>query len=427
MDTARDRRGLVTGISGEVAAGFESVADEVARITGDSLESGGALAVYLDGRLVIDVWFGDAGPSRPWTQDTACVMLSASKGLVALCMQILVDRQALDVDMPVAVYWPEFAEEGKEGILVRHLLTHSAGMLTFPRYWEVIGPGGRELADWSAMTRHLASAPAAWAPGTAVKYTPLTFGYLLGELIRRVDGRSIGRFVAEELAVPLSLDLWIGVPDSVQDRVATLIPEDPAENARWARIEDRADRRARDLVREGRELDPDAAPYAGLFIGPDQPGSRGHLARLLNDPLLRAAEIPACNAIATARSLGRLYAALSLDGALDGVRLVSASSTESFADPSPSRRPAADGFGLGYMTLPMRTLARPGDLQVRPGASTIGHSGAGGALGFADRDNRLAFAFLKNRMLRFPVPTYDLVRAVYRCVGGSAAVPTTDP
>jgi CubicO group peptidase (beta-lactamase class C family) len=403
-------------IGGEVSVGFESITDEVAKIADDGLESGGALAVYLDGRMVVDVWFGESGPSRPWTEDTVCVMMSASKGIVALCIQILADRGALDVDAPVAVYWPEFAEKGKGRILVRHLLTHSAGILTFPRYWEIVGPDGRELADWFTMIQQLAAAPAAWAPGTAAKYAPLTFGYLLGELIRRVDGRTIGRFVAEEIAAPLDLDLWIGVPSSIQNRVATLIPEDPAENARWDRLQARADQLARELVQEGRELDLDAAPYASLFIGPDQHGSVGHLARLLNNPSLRAAEIPACNAIATARSLGRLYAALSLDGELDGVRLVSPGSTARFVDPVPSQE-TTNGFGMGYMRLPMTTLARSGELPVRPGPSTIGHSGAGGALAFADRDNRLAFAFLKNRMLRFPTPTYDLVRASYRCLG----------
>ncbi|GLL02115.1 serine hydrolase domain-containing protein [Dactylosporangium matsuzakiense] len=404
-------------VEGHVTVGFEPVADEVARIAGDGLESGGALAVHLDGRPVVDVWFGQAGPSRLWDADTACVMLSASKAIIVLCAQILVERGVLDLEAPVAAYWPEFAAAGKSRVLVRHVLTHTAGVLTFPRYWDVIGPDGMELADWPAVTQRLAAAPASWPPGTAFQYTPLTFGYLMGELIRRSDGRSIGQFVADELAGPLGLHLWIGVPDKVQERVARLVPEAPAENIRWARLQERTDHRARELVRRGHELHPDAGPYAGVFLGPEQTGSTGHLARLMNDPRLREAEIPACNAISTARSVSRLYAALSLDGALDGVRLVSADSIEQFVDPEPSPGSAPSGFGLGYMKLPMITLARPGELSVRPSEGTFGHSGAGGALAFADRSNRLAFAYLKNRMLRFPTPTYDLVRAVYRCLG----------
>jgi CubicO group peptidase (beta-lactamase class C family) len=407
---------VVTKVNGDVATGFESVADEVARHARAGVESGGALAVCLHGSPVVDVWFGEARPSRQWTMETACVMMSATKGVTALCAQILADRGRLDVDAPVARYWPEFAEAGKDHTLVRHVLAHTAGVLSFPRYWEVIGPEARELTDWRTITRRLAAAPASWEPGTGFQYAPLTFGYLVGELIRRVSGRTVGRFVAEELAVPLGLDLWIGIPDPVRERVATIIAEDRDENPRLARLQARADRRAQELVLGGRELDPAATPYSGLFMWPGRMESVGYLAALMNDPGLRAAELPACNGIATARSLCRLYGVLSMDGELDGVRLVSAASIDRFTEPQSPAGGNDGGFGLGYMRLPMTTLARPGDLEVRPGSRTIGHTGTGGALGFADRDNGLAFAYLKNRMLRLPTPTYDLVRAVYRCL-----------
>ncbi|MGB6164304.1 MAG: serine hydrolase domain-containing protein [Pseudonocardiaceae bacterium] len=407
----------MTEVGGAVAAGFEPVVDELARLAEKGREAGAALAVYLDGIPVVDLWAGESHPGRSWVEGTACAILSATKGVTALCAQILNDRAQLDVDAPVARYWPDFAVAGKEHTLVRHLLSHTAGVLTFPRYWEVIGPAGRQLADWSLMTDRLAAAPPSWPPGTAFQYAPLSFGYLVGELVRRVDGRSLGRFVADELATPLGLDLWIGLPDKVRDRVAVILPADSAEQPRLARRQALADARARELVRDGRELEPDAAPFSGIFLRPDAEESSGYLPALMNDPILRAAELPACNGISTARSLCRMYAALSMDGELAGVRIVSSASIDRFAQAQPLAGTKDGGFGLGYMRFPMQMLASSHELKVRPGRQSFGHSGAGGALGFADRDNRLAFAYVKNRILRLPTPTYNLVRSVYRCLG----------
>ncbi len=222
----------MSAIAGTVADGFEGVADEFDRIVRSGRESGAALCMHVDGRRIVDVWAGDCGQGSRWRRDTLVPLLSATKGLVTLCAQILVDRGRLDFDAPVADFWPEFGCTGKQATRVRHVLEHTAGVLTFPRYWEVIDREGTQLADCDPMTSALAAAPPSWAPGTRFQYTPLTFGYLIGELIRRVDGRSIGQFVEEEVSRLLDLDPWIGLPAAESGRVAVVQPEDPAEQPR---------------------------------------------------------------------------------------------------------------------------------------------------------------------------------------------------
>ncbi|WP_406120385.1 beta-lactamase family protein [Streptomyces canus] len=383
---------------GTVADGFEGAAEAFGEAIRSGTELGAALSVYLDGRCVVDLWGGRSRPGVPWRRDTVVPLASATKGVVALAAQLLSERGLLDVEARVADYWPEFGCAGKDATRVRHVLEHTAGLLTFPRYWEVINPDGRQLADHHLMTSHLAAAPPSWPPGSRVQYTPLVFGYLAGELIRRVDGRTVGQFIAEEACGPLGLDLWIGLPACEAHRVAGVQAEDPAVHPRLTRLQERADQKARELVAKGCELDPDSAPYAGLFLHPSAEESRTRLAALLNDPYLRSAEIPGCNGISDARSMARLYAALARTA------------------PGGDASTADGGFALGYMQLPMPTLAAPGALRVRPGPSVFGHSGAGGTLAFADPAHRLSFAYVKNRMLRLPNSTYDMVRSVYRCL-----------
>jgi CubicO group peptidase (beta-lactamase class C family) len=282
--------------------------------------------------------------------------------------------------------------------------------MTFPGYPRVIGPDGHELADWHLVTRHLAAAPPSWPPGTRFRYQTLSFGYLVGEVVRRVTGSTVGRLFAERVASPLQLDLWIGLPPGRLDRVAHLLPLRPDDQPRLARVEGAAYARARELVRSGQELAIEALPYAEVFLHPDAPDPANHLYRLMGDQVLQTAEVPGCNAIGTARSLCRLYAAI-----LAG-DVVSQASTAAFARPQPLTASGSGAMGLGYQLPTMATLDPLGELRVRPGPGTFGHFGTGGALGFADPRHGIAFGYLKNRMLRLPQGTADLVRAVYRCL-----------
>ncbi|HZA86114.1 MAG TPA: serine hydrolase domain-containing protein, partial [Acidimicrobiales bacterium] len=200
---------------------FTGVADEFERNFAERGELGASVAVTVGGETVVDLWGGHADPehSRTWDKDTLCVAMSSTKGVTALAVHLLASDGGLDVDEPVATYWPEFAAAGKERVLVRHLLTHQAGL---PALRDPVPPGG--FYDWDDMIGRLAAEPPFWEPGTRHGYHALTFGFLVGEVVRRVTGRSFGRFVADEIAGPLGLDLYIGLPEGLGPRVARLVP-----------------------------------------------------------------------------------------------------------------------------------------------------------------------------------------------------------
>ncbi len=175
-----------------VAAGFEPAREAFGQGATDLGDGGGAFCAYVEGVPVVDLWGGTARPGQPWESDTRAVLMSLTKGLAALCVQILVDRGQVDVDAPVSAYWPEFAASGKEKVLVRHVLTHTAGVLSFPGEPELLGLDGTGWDDYDAIADGLAAATPSWEPGTRFGYHALTFGWLLGEIIRRVSGRRVG-------------------------------------------------------------------------------------------------------------------------------------------------------------------------------------------------------------------------------------------
>lgn len=207
-------------IDGHVASGFETVAEAFDNNFSERGEVGAAFAAYRDGILVMDVWGGvaDSSSGRPWRGDTVQPIFSGTKGLVATCLLVLIERGELDLDAPVARYWPEFAVHGKQGILVRHVVSHTAGLPGIHR--KVLAYD--ELLDDRHMAGLLVEEEALWPPGEMLAYHPYTYGWLCGELIRRIDGRDLGRFFADEIATPLELDLWIGVPAEQDARVARL-------------------------------------------------------------------------------------------------------------------------------------------------------------------------------------------------------------
>jgi len=352
------------------AAVREVFAEQLARPE----ELGAAVAVTLDGRRVVDLWGGhaDLARTRPWTPDTLVNLFSTTKGMTALCAHRLADQGKLDLDAPVARYWPEFAQGGKGSIPVRWLLDHSAGL---PAVDAALPPAA--LFDWEAMTSAYAAQAPWWEPGTQHGYHALSFGWLVGEVVRRASGRSVGRYLREEIAGPLDADLWIGTPPELDARTAELLAELPKPEDGGLLAE---------LLAQAQ-----AKPYAlKAFLNP-LPGAGG-----VNAREWRAAEIPAGNGHGSARALARIYGALACGGTLDGVGVLSPEAidrarTEQRYGPDNVLPTLTTRFGLGFQ---LGTADEP----IGPNPRAFGHAGAGGSLGFADPEARLGFGYAMNRM-----------------------------
>ncbi|GAB2938203.1 serine hydrolase domain-containing protein [Streptomyces heilongjiangensis] len=362
-------------VNGTVAEGFEPVREAFLRNFETLGEKGAAVVVYRHGRKVVDLWAGtrDVDGDAPWQRGTAQIMRSATKGVAAAAPLMLAERGELDLDAPVGRYWPEFKAHGKDGVLVRHVLNHRAGLPVLDR---PLTPA--EALDPRRGPEALTAQTPAWEPGTAHGYHPLTYGWLLDELVRRVTGRGAGEWIAAEIAAPLGLDLWLGLPPSVaaEGRVgrAGRLPAAP-EPTGGLRV------RAKRSVTAAYD-DPDSLTrraFAAITPFPDQ-----------NDPAYRATPLPATNGIATADALARFYAALI--GEVDGVRLLAPATMEAArAEESagPDRTLVINTrFGLGYM---LHGTASP---LLGPGS--FGHPGRGGPLGFADPESATAFAYVTN-------------------------------
>ncbi|MCF2535260.1 MULTISPECIES: serine hydrolase domain-containing protein [Streptomyces] len=363
-------------VNGTVAEGFEPVRDAFARNFTGLGERGAAVAVYRDGRRVVDLWAGtrDVDGTEPWQRGTAQVVRSATKGVAAAVALLLHRRGELDLDAPVAAYWPEFKAHGKERLLVRHVLGHRAGLpvLDVPLTPE-------EALDPERGPAAVAAQRPVWEPGTAHGYHALTYGWLLDGLVRRVTGRWTGEWLAEEVAGPLGLDLWLGLPEEAAGRVGRTGRVDGPEPTGALRA-----RPKRSVTAAYK--DPDSLTrraFAAISPFPDQ-----------NDPAYRAAALPATNGIATADALARFYAALI--GEVDGMRLFDPATVD-LARAEESSGPdrvlvVNTRFGLGYM---LHGTASP---LLGPGS--FGHPGRGGALGFADPEAGIAFGYVTNGFRR---------------------------
>lgn len=384
-------------IQGTASPRFERLREVLAEGIGPQGELGCALAVYLDGEPVCDLWGGEAAPGRPWAADTLTIVYSAGKGMLALCAQLLVARGELDLERPVANYWPEFAQAGKGEVPVRQLLSHTVGLPTFPRYWEVIGADGRGLDDWELMASRLAAAPPAWPPGTRYQYHAITYGYLVGEVVRRITGLTPGRFFAEAVAAPLGIEAFIGLPEGMGPRLAELQPYPPSEPTPATEAVAALFRSSREAILAGDAYSPAALAFCSpLLMHPDLTDLSNFLPRLFNQPWVQAMEMPSSNAITDARSLARMYSAVAL------AELVPAELNEVFRTPEPlSEGGAGEPMGVGY--------------HLAAGGRGFGHGGAGGAYAFADPERRLAVGYVKNRLLDGAV-TQRLVAAVYDCL-----------
>ena len=369
----------MTDIHGEVASGYEAVREAFAGNFEKHGEVGAAFSLYVRGEKVVDLWGGvaDKTTGREWTEDTLQLVFSTTKGAAAICAHLLAQSGALDLEAPVAEYWPEFAAEGKGDIPVRWLLSHRAGL---PTVEAMLSPS--DICAWQPLVEALAAQKPYWTPGTAHGYHALTYGHLVGEVVKRVDGRSIGRFFADEVAKPLGLDFWIGLPESEEPRVSRLetaaIGGIPAELDVEALPEN-----IRDLLKAA--TDPEGLLQRALNVSrPD--------ALDFNSREVHGAEIPAANGITTARSLARMYAATV--GEVDGVRLLS---PETVADAVEERSNGPDKvlmvptrFGSGFFI--------PSVFSPLLGPSSFGHAGAGGSLGVADVDRQIGYGYVMNQM-----------------------------
>jgi CubicO group peptidase (beta-lactamase class C family) len=396
-------------VGGTVAPGYEAVAAQLARLVAGGEERGCAVAAYHEGRPIVDIWAGRAGDA-PWQPDTLALTYSVTKGPSALCLQVLAERGQIDVDAPVARYWPEYAAAGKGETLVRHVLNHTAAQFTYPEYWKDVAPDHTGIADQELIASRLAASPPAWRPGTAPMYHALTYGHLVGELVRRVDGRSLGRFFRDEIADPLGLEFWIGLPPELHSRVAHPLPDATPLRGRIGAHRRRVIEIARARIREGDVFHPAAWPFALTLTHPDVEDPFD-LSVLGDQPWGYSAELPASNGTGTARSLARLYAMLAEGGALDGVRIVAPESIRRFTDRTQGR---GGGFGLGYVIVP------PFLQSLGVGAGSFGSGGAGGSLVLADPVHRLSFALTKNQMRERSAAGYSLLLTLYGCLAASS-------
>ena len=379
-------------VEGACARGYEAVRDAFAANFVDPGEIGAAVAAVVDGRVVVDLWAGlaDAHTGRAWQEETPVLVYSATKGPTSLCALLLWERGLLDIDAPVAEVWPEFAAAGKAAVTTRHLLTHQAGL---PVFDEPIS--FTECHDPDLVAARLAAQAPRWEPGSAHGYHPLTFGWLVGEVVRRVSGSSVGAMLAQEVAGPLGLDLWIGLPPEKETAVARLAPGrldmtavtpgDPA------------------LVFLAAIMDIDSLTFKAFANPPGQLDVES-----FNAPELHQAEWPAANGIATARALARFYGELAEDRLLSGSTLDEASQAQVSG---PDRVLAVDtSFGLGFSLHSVMTAHGPGG---------FGHEGAGGSVAFADRDKGLGFAYVMNQLtasLGADRRARRLVDALYGCL-----------
>ena len=411
-------------IGGSVAPGFEGVRAAFEENFAQHGDVGAGCAVYVDGRQVVDLWGGvaDATTMAPYTDDTLQLVFSSTKGATALCANLLAQRGELDVDAPVAEYWPEFAAAGKGEVPVRWLLCHKGGL---PYVAEPLTL--EQSLAWGPPTEALAAQAPEWSPGTAHGYHAVTYGWLVGEVIRRVSGRSPGEFFADEVAGPLGLDFWIGLPEGQQARVAPLTNRG-LRRARAAAADASHDgagmeaEEPKSLTETIEELlGPGSLLVKALGGTVDPVTGEGNFTGdgVFNRPEVRAAQIPSANGVANARSRARMYAATigTVEGGPSGPLLT----PEQLGKACELQTHGADSvlvfpttFGLGYM------VSSP--FSPYGGPEGFGHSGAGGSVGFADPEHGIAFGYVMNRMLANlsgdPRST-GLVKAVYNAVGAT--------
>ncbi len=334
-------------------------------------EIGSASALLVDGKKVFDIWAGyrDEARTEPWERDTIVCMMSVAKGISGIAFNILIDRGLVDPDAPVATYWPEFAQNGKEGLLVRHVLDHTAGL---PVVLDPLFPGA--IFDCDAIVLALEKQAPIWTPGTVAAYHIHTQGNILGEIVRRVTGKRYPQFINDELIAPLKLDYRIGgLSDADMRRCAELVPT--IEGTLFAR----------------KDNEPDSLLAKGFLQHPREP-----MNVTLNSPGWRQSEIASANGHGTARSVAAIYGMVARGGELDGVRIMRPETIRDMTTEQHNQteqmqqRPYHQGLGI--------LLNTPQSVWMGPNPHAFGHHGFGGSIGFGDPDAKIGFSYACNKM-----------------------------
>jgi CubicO group peptidase (beta-lactamase class C family) len=394
----------VANIDGSVEPGFENVREAFEKNFANGSEVGAAFSAYHRGRKVVDLWGGIADPDTgaPWEQDTVILVFSTTKGVTAVCANHLAQEGLLDVEAPVVEYWPEFGKNAKEDIPVKYLLSHQAGLA-----WVDGELTAEEALSWEPVIEALENQHPNWEPGAQHGYHVTTYGWLVGELIRRVTGKTTGTYFREIAGDPLGLDFWIGLPEEHEDRVAKLISMLPPSVS------------LETLRNPG---DDPVAQMINSFLGPETmlgkalfaPGFALSDQEIWNSRAMRATEIPSANGVGDARSIARLYAACI--GEVDGIRLLSdeqvkRATTQLTIGNNTVLLNMDIQFGLGFML--------PSSLINFGGPGGFGHFGLGGSVGWADPDAELGFGYVMNRMdlgLAGDLRSFNLISACYDAI-----------
>ncbi|WP_416898559.1 MAG: serine hydrolase domain-containing protein [Minwuia sp.] len=390
-------------MKGQVSSGFEAVEKAFRENFESRGEIGASCCVTVDGEVVADLWGGvaDQKTGRDWDEDTVSIVFSATKGATAICAHHLIEKGAFSLATPVSEIWPEFGRGAKASATVRMMLDHTVGV---PVIREKLKSGG--IYDWDYMCQRLADEEPFWQPGERGGYHGLTFGWTVGELVRRASGKSLGAYFRDEIAGPLGIDFWIGLPEEIEPRVAPMIfrrhqPGDPQP-----------------LFLEVGMNQPGSIPHLFLF------NSGGFLAHGCNTREGHAAELGGAGGITNGRGLALMYRPFANGGAWNGVELVGADTLATMSEVSAASNRDATlqipvRFGPGFMkSMDHRALNVEGAIM---GAEAFGHVGAGGSLGFADPANRISFGYTMNRMgdgLLLNDRGQALVDAVYKSLGG---------
>jgi len=374
--------GSMTEIHGEVAEGFGPIADAFANNFDEFDEVGAAFCLYLGGAPVVDIWGGMADPAvgRPWERDTLQLHFSTTKGVAAICAAILYERGQLDYDATVASYWPEFGQRGKESVTVAQCMSHQAGLAALDTVLSL-----DEICDLEPVLRALEDQEPLWEPGTANGYHAITYGWIVGEIVKRIDGRPIGRFLADEVARPLGVDSFIGLPESEEHRVAPIIAAPMITDAPTLEL-------IMALMGPGslgyRALTMDGAMFSGAEYDPSTPLRMD----TFNSRQIHAAEIPGAAGISEARALARMYGACVAE--VDGIRLINDDTVRKVRSEysrGPDKTLVVEcAWGMGFMR----------HLETSPmlNGESFGHSGAGGSLAFGDLDHQVGFGYVMNQM-----------------------------